>query len=125
VILVAVEVERVELELRRRCPWRSNCTLAAGTRHAAPGSIIPNLGETVDIGSDTRTGVDDHDYEVPFPFTGKIVQVAFKLGPLLRSMTQLPAWLGNFHDPVARPSSRGDASEHGFVQLSGCCAPHS
>jgi arylsulfatase len=35
----------------------------------------------VDIGSDTRTPVDDNDYKVPFRFTGKIDKVTFKLGP--------------------------------------------
>jgi len=28
--------------------------------------------ETFDIGPDTETPVDDHDYQVPFNFTGKI-----------------------------------------------------
>jgi hypothetical protein len=40
------------------------------------------IDETFDIGMDTRTPVDDNDYQVPFPFTGKIVQVRCKLGPL-------------------------------------------
>ena len=31
--------------------------------------------ETFDIGSDTGTGVDDRDYQVPFTFTGKIVKL--------------------------------------------------
>ena len=30
------------------------------------------LDETFDIGVDTRTGVNDKDYRVPFRFTGKI-----------------------------------------------------
>ena len=30
---------------------------------------------------DTRTPVDDGDYNLPFPFTGKLGKVAFKLGP--------------------------------------------
>ena len=36
--------------------------------------------ETFDIGSDTRTGVDD-SYELPFHFTGTIDKLTFKLGP--------------------------------------------
>ena len=40
------------------------------------------IDETFDIGMDTRTPVDDHDYQVPFTFTGKIVEVNFKLGPV-------------------------------------------
>jgi arylsulfatase len=40
-----------------------------------------NLGETLDVGSDTRSGVDDNDYKLPFRFTGRIDKVTFKLGP--------------------------------------------
>jgi hypothetical protein len=39
------------------------------------------IDETFDIGIDTRTPVDDKDYQVPFRFTGKIGKVTFKLGP--------------------------------------------
>jgi arylsulfatase len=42
---------------------------------------ILTIDETLDIGSDTRTPVDDSDYQVPFPFTGTINTVGFKLGP--------------------------------------------
>jgi arylsulfatase A-like enzyme len=37
--------------------------------------------ETFDIGVDTRTGVNDQDYQVPFPFNGTINNVTVKLGP--------------------------------------------
>ena len=37
------------------------------------------LGETFDIGSDTRTSVDDNDYQVPFAFTGKVDKVSVQL----------------------------------------------
>jgi hypothetical protein len=37
--------------------------------------------ETFDIGVDTRTGVNDKDYQVPFPFNGTINKLTFKLGP--------------------------------------------
>jgi arylsulfatase len=37
--------------------------------------------ETFDIGSDTGTGVDDADYQIPFPFTGKIDKLTFTLAP--------------------------------------------
>ena len=48
-----------------------------------PGTIpaILTIDETLDIGSDTRTPVDDADYQVPFRFTGTINKVSFKLGP--------------------------------------------
>jgi hypothetical protein len=34
--------------------------------HTIP--FLMTLGETFDIGSDTRTSVDDNDYQVPFAF---------------------------------------------------------
>jgi arylsulfatase len=42
--------------------------------------IVP-WDETFDIGEDTRTPVDDSDYQVPFHFTGKISKLTFKLEP--------------------------------------------
>jgi arylsulfatase A-like enzyme len=42
---------------------------------------ILTIDETLDIGSDTRTPVDDADYQVPFRFTGTLSKVSFKLGP--------------------------------------------
>src|SRR5207342_3387508 len=38
--------------------------------------------ETFDIGVDTRTGVNDEDYQVPFAFNGKIDKLTVKLGPM-------------------------------------------
>ena len=43
-------------------------------------SMLMAIDETFDIGSDTRTGVDD-SYELPFNFTGTIDKLTFKLGP--------------------------------------------
>ena len=37
--------------------------------------------ETFDVGVDTRTGVNDLDYQVPFRFNGKINTPTFNLGP--------------------------------------------
>ena len=37
--------------------------------------------ETFNVGLDTGTPVDDKDYQVPFPFTGKIDKLTVKLGP--------------------------------------------
>jgi hypothetical protein len=39
------------------------------------------IGETFDIGVDTRTPVDD-DYQLPFRFNGKIDKLTVKLGPV-------------------------------------------
>jgi len=38
--------------------------------------------ESFDVGADTRTGVDDNDYQVPFIFNGTIDNVTFDLGPM-------------------------------------------
>jgi arylsulfatase len=43
--------------------------------------VLP-ADETFDVGIDTRTGVNDLDYQVPFPFNGKINQLTFNLGPV-------------------------------------------
>ncbi|WP_456634500.1 arylsulfatase [Bradyrhizobium sp. USDA 10063] len=46
--------------------------------HTIPAVLT--IDETFDIGSDTRTPVDDADYQVPFRFTGKLNKVSFRLG---------------------------------------------
>jgi arylsulfatase len=38
--------------------------------------------ETFDVGVDTRTGVNDKDYQVPFAFNGTIDKLTVKLGPM-------------------------------------------
>ena len=50
------------------------------TPHTIP-FLLP-ADETFDIGVDTRTPVNDQDYQVPFRFNGKINKVTFKLGPV-------------------------------------------
>jgi arylsulfatase A-like enzyme len=47
--------------------------------HTAP--FLLTIDETFDVGIDTRTPVDDKDYQVPFRFTGKLNKLTFKLGP--------------------------------------------
>ncbi len=47
-------------------------------KHSIP--FLMTIDETLDIGSDTRTGVDD-SYELPFKFTGTIEKLTYKLGP--------------------------------------------
>jgi arylsulfatase A-like enzyme len=46
--------------------------------HSIP--FLMAIDESFDIGSDTRTPVDD-SYELPFHFTGKIDRLTYKLGP--------------------------------------------
>jgi arylsulfatase A-like enzyme len=47
--------------------------------HTVP--FIMTIDETFDVGVDTRTPVDDTDYQVPFRFTGKLAKLTFDLGP--------------------------------------------
>jgi arylsulfatase A-like enzyme len=55
----------------------------AVVNQAVPYTIpfLMTLDETFDIGSDTRTPVDDNDYQVPFPFKGTIHTLTYELGP--------------------------------------------
>jgi len=45
--------------------------------HTIP--VILQWDETFDIGADTGTPVDDHDYQVPFKFTGKLNKLTLKI----------------------------------------------
>jgi arylsulfatase len=48
-----------------------------------PKSLPIGIGwvETFNVGIDTGTSVDSQNYQVPFPFTGKIDKLTVKLGP--------------------------------------------
>jgi arylsulfatase A-like enzyme len=48
--------------------------------HTTP--FIMTIDETFDVGVDTRTPVDDKDYQVPFRFTGKLNKLTLKTGPV-------------------------------------------
>lgn len=43
--------------------------------------LIP-IDETFDVGVDPRTSVNPNDYQVPFPFNGKIEKLTFNLEPM-------------------------------------------
>jgi arylsulfatase A-like enzyme len=47
--------------------------------HTCP--VMYTIDETFDVGVDTRTGVNDKDYQPPFRFTGKLQKLTIKLGP--------------------------------------------
>jgi arylsulfatase A-like enzyme len=47
--------------------------------HTTP--FLISIDETFDVGVDTRTGVEDKDYQVPFRFSGKLDKLTIKLGP--------------------------------------------
>ena len=48
--------------------------------HTIP--FLETIDETFDVGVDTRTGVEDKDYQPPYRFTGKIDKLTVKLLPL-------------------------------------------
>jgi arylsulfatase A-like enzyme len=52
-------------------------------KHPMPKSLPISTGwnEVFNVGVDTATSVDDKDYQVPFPFTGKLDKLTVKLGP--------------------------------------------
>ena len=47
--------------------------------HTIP--FLVSFDESFDVGVDTRYGVDDNDYQPPFPFTGKLAKLTIKLVP--------------------------------------------
>ena len=59
--------------------------------------FMVSMDESFDVGVDTRYGVDDNDYQIPFRFTGKLNKLTIRLVPpemtaaeddLLRKRTQ-------------------------------------
>jgi arylsulfatase A-like enzyme len=56
-----------------------NAVATQQVEHTIP--LILQWDENFDLGADTGTPVDDHDYQVPFRFTGKLDKVTLKLEP--------------------------------------------
>ena len=54
--------------------------------HTSP--FLMTIDETFDVGVDTRTGVDDSDYQPPFRFTGKLDKLTIKLEEPKRTAEQ-------------------------------------
>jgi len=52
-------------------------------RKAIPHTVpaLFTIDESFDVGVDTRTSVDDKDYQPPFRFTGKLSKLMIELGP--------------------------------------------
>ena len=52
-------------------------------RRTIPHTIpaVMSIDESFDVGVDTRTSVDDNDYQPPFRFTGKLTKLTIKLEP--------------------------------------------
>lgn len=63
--------------------------------------------ETFDVGVDTRTGVNDADYQVPFRFNGTIERLAVTLGP------------EQFTAPAPQPAASGSPEAGGSPLASG------
>jgi arylsulfatase len=55
--------------------------------HTVPA--IMTIDESFDVGVDTRTGVDDNDYQPPFRFTGKLDKLTVKLEAPERMQAEL------------------------------------
>ena len=55
--------------------------VVATQKQANSIAFLQVADETFDVGVDTRTGVNDKDYQVPFPFNGTIDKLTVKLGP--------------------------------------------
>ena len=47
--------------------------------HTIPA--VMSIDEAFDVGVDTRTSVDDRDYQPPFRFTGALSKLMIELGP--------------------------------------------
>jgi arylsulfatase len=56
--------------------------VVATEKQANSISFLQIADETFDVGIDTRSGVNDKDYQVPFAFDGKIDKLTVKLGPM-------------------------------------------
>jgi arylsulfatase A-like enzyme len=50
--------------------------------------FVISVGESFDVGMDTRSGVDDSDYSPPFRFTGKLDKLTIKLIPPERTTAE-------------------------------------
>jgi arylsulfatase len=56
--------------------------VVATEKQANSITFLQVADETFDVGLDTRTGVNDKDYQVPFAFNGKIDKLTVNLGPM-------------------------------------------
>ena len=58
--------------------------------HTIP--FLMSIDETFDVGIDTRTPVDDNDYQVPFAFNGTINKLTISLKPAPMTAEQQKEW---------------------------------
>ena len=64
--------------------------------HTIP--FLISFDELFDVGVDTRTGVDDNDYQVPFRFTGKLDKLTVKLVSMNAAEEKLLQRKGTRHE---------------------------
>src|SRR5712675_160642 len=55
--------------------------VVATVKQANSIAFLQIADETFDVGMDTRSSVNEKDYQVPFAFNGKIDKLTVKLGP--------------------------------------------
>ncbi len=67
--------------------------------------------ETFDVGMDTRTPVDDNDYQVPFRFTGTIDKLTYQVAP--RQVAESEYEIMHAHILKARVSRTGGVTSRG------------
>jgi len=56
------------------------------------------VDETFDVGVDTRTPIDDRDYQVPFRFQGKLVKLTVELHPMKGTLAEIIEFKLNTRD---------------------------
>jgi len=91
---------------------RSISTLHSGSAACELPAVLRFAG-LFDVGSDTRSGVNDNDYKVPFRFTGTIDKLTFRLEPPKPSAgdhTAIEQGMARARDP---PDPRSQATPPG------------
>ena len=67
--------------------------------------FLMSIDESFDVGGDTRSSVNDKDYQVPFLFNGTLSKLTFKLGPVKLASGQAPASAGPAPEQPSRAAS--------------------
>lgn len=81
-----------------------NGTLSVDNQVVATKKIAKTLpfmfpeDETFDVGVDTRTPIDDNDYQIPFRFTGKLIKLTVEILPIKATVQQILDFKWNTRD---------------------------
>ena len=95
-------IDRYLVTNRQFAAFVGSGTLSVNGKPVAQRSLPETLpfiwawDETFDVGLDTGTPVDDSDYQVPFPFTGKLEKITFDLGTSSVSPQSICAMMEEF-----------------------------